>query len=220
MKKYPILVCYFVFIAHLSKAQNNTSSDSTLLKQIELEMQDTAVATPRPMLSFNPDIGVIGDFRAAYISKGDKKIDAYLEETELSFRSVVDPYIRADFFFSFSRDPETKEYGVEVEEGFLTTLALPAQLQLKAGKFRQTIGRINPLHPHALPFADMPVAYTNYFGDEGLNDEGLSVSWLLPTTSVYQELVFETTAGLSESPVLKQSEVNRLQYLAHLKNVR
>jgi hypothetical protein len=141
---------------------------------------DTGVkATSRPALTFNPDIGVIGDFRGSYISRGEKNYDLYLEETELSLRSVVDPYIRADFFLSFGRDAETLEYGAEVEEAYLTTLSLPARLQLRAGKFRQTVGRINSVHPHALPFADLPVAYQNYFGDEGLNDEGISASWLL-----------------------------------------
>ena len=37
-------------------------------------------------------------------------------------------------FFHFARDPETGKYGVEVEEGYLTTLSLPARLQLKVGK--------------------------------------------------------------------------------------
>ena len=72
----------------------------------------------------------------------------------------------------------TGKYGAAVEEGYLTTLSLPAKLQLKAGKFREAVGRINPTHPHALPFIDLPNAYVNLFGEEGLNDEGVSLSWL------------------------------------------
>jgi hypothetical protein len=214
---YTCLCCLFFAIEAFAQ---DSPADSALMKKIESEMQDTVVKpVQRSSLSFNPDIGLIGDFRAAYTSKGSKNIDAYLNETEISLQSVVDPYVRADVFISFARDAVTHEYGVEVEEGYLTTLTLPARLQLRAGKFRQAIGKINTIHPHALPFIDMPIAYTNYFGTDGLNDEGVSLSWLLPTTAVYQELVFETTTGFNESPVFARSESNRLQYLAHLKNV-
>ena len=177
-------------------------------------MQSNNQQTPqqtRSTLSFNPDIGVIGDFGASYISRGKRNFEAYLHETELSLQAVVDPYARADFFISFVRDPETGKYGVEVEEGYLTTLSLPAQLQLKVGKFREAVGRINPTHPHALPFIDMPNAYVNYFGEEGLNDEGVSLSWLLPNKAFYQELIFQATSGFSESPSFMRSERNRLR---------
>ncbi|MEO7984748.1 MAG: hypothetical protein ABI688_11775, partial [Bacteroidota bacterium] len=154
---------------------DSTSRDSLLLKQIEEQMQATTTpATPqtRSSLSFNPDISVIGDFQGSYISRGKRNLDFYLNETEVSLQATVDPYVRADFFLTFGRDPVTREYGASVEEGYLTTLSLPAKLQLKVGKFKQAVGRINPVHGHALPFIDMPNAYVNYFGEEGLNDEG------------------------------------------------
>ena len=120
----------------------------------------------RSGISANPDLSVIGDFQGSYISRGKKNFNAYLNETEVSLQAVVDPYARADFFISFGRDAETGKYGVEVEEGYLTTLSLPAKLQLKVGKFREAVGRINPTHPHALPFIDLPNAYVNYFGEK------------------------------------------------------
>jgi hypothetical protein len=198
---------------------DSTSIDSVLLKQIEQQMinaQPAPVQT-RSSLSANPDIGVIGDFQLSYMSKGKKNADAYLNETEVSFQAVVDPYIRADFFMSFGRNAQTGQYDVNVEEGYLTSLSLPARLQLKAGKFKQAVGRINPMHAHALPFIDLPNAYVNYFGD-GLNDEGLSLSWLLPNKKFYQELVVQATSGRGESPSFMKSEGNRFVYLGHLKN--
>jgi len=201
-------------------AADSTAKDSLLLKQIEEQMQASQPATTptRSTLSFNPDIGLIGDFRGSYTSRGTKNIDAWLNETELSLQAVVDPYARADFFIAFGRNPGTGEYGVSVEEGYLTTLSLPARLQLKVGKFKQAVGRINPVHGHALPFIDMPNAFVNYFGEEGLNDEGVSLSWLLPTKKVYQELVFQATSGFSETPSFARSSGNRFVYLGHLKN--
>src|SRR6185436_9669069 len=126
--------------------------------------------------------------------------NAELHETEFSFQSVVDPYARADFFISFSRNPQSGEFIAEVEEGYLTTLSLPAHLQLKAGKFKQALGRINPVHPHALAFVDMPNAFSRFFGEEGMNDEGLQLSWLLPNHTFFQELTVEVTDGPRTSP--------------------
>lgn len=211
------------FCQQLFSQTDSTATDSVLLKQITEQMQagnpQPAPQTNRSPRNSNPDIGVVADFRGSYISEGKKNFDAYLDEAELSFQSVVDPYIRADFFISFSRDPITHKYGAEVEEGYLTTLTLPAKLQLKVGKFREDVGKINPVHPHALPFVDLPAAYVNYFGEEGLNDEGASLSWLTPAKSFYQELVFQATSGASESPSFYRGDNNRFIYLAHLKNV-
>lgn len=221
---YGIMLLLTLFTGKFCLAQtptDSTAADSALLKQIEAQMQQEntqpAPQQTRSAISANPDIGVIGDFQTSYISRGKRKINAYLNETEVSFQAVVDPYARADFFVSFGRDPETGKYGVEVEEGYLTTLSLPARLQLKVGKFKEAVGRINPMHAHALPFIDMPNAYENYFGD-GLNDEGASLSWLLPTKKFYQELIFQVTSGTGESPIFSRGETNRLIYLGHLKN--
>jgi len=214
----------FISIASISQVPaDSTAADSALLKQIEQQMQSNSQPAQQPQqsrstLSFNPDLGVIGDFQGSYISKGNKNFNAYLNETELSLQANVDPYARADFFLSFGRDPQTGKYGVAVEEGYLTTLSLPAQLQLKVGKFREAVGRINPTHPHALPFIDLPNAYVNYFGEDGLNDEGASLSWLIPNKKFYQEIVFQVTSGLSESPSFFRGDNNRLIYLGHLKN--
>src|ERR1035437_9167748 len=152
---------FAVFFTNKAKAQvDSTATDSLMLKQVEQLMGNQKQEPPpqktRSGISTNPDIGVVADFQSSYISTGKKKVDAYLNETEVSFKSVVDPYIRADFFVSFSRDPVTHNYGVNVEEGYLTTLALPYKLQLKAGKFKEAVGRINPTHAHALPFVDLP----------------------------------------------------------------
>lgn len=217
--------CLLLQVSYTKKASaqivnDSTVTDSVLLQQIVAEMAAgaPAVSASRSPVSANPDISAIGDFQASLNSETEKKYDLYLHEAEVSMQAVVDPYIRADFYFSFGRDPETLKYGVEVEEGYLTTLSLPAQLQLKAGKFRQALGRVNTVHPHALPFIDVPNALVNYFGADGLNDEGLSLSWLLPNHRFYQELTGQVTAGFSETPSFERSAGNRFVYLAHLKN--
>jgi hypothetical protein len=201
--------------------QDSLPADSALLKKIEQEMSasQTAPAAPvRTSPSVNPDISVIGDFRSHYISDAQRKFNANLNETEFSFMATVDPYVKASFFYSVSRDELTGKFSGEIEEGYVTTLSLPAHLQLKAGKFKSAVGRINPVHEHALPFISLPNAYVNYFGDDGLNDEGFSLSWLLPNSLFYQELTLELTDGPYNNPSFERSSSTHLMTLAHLKN--
>lgn len=217
-----VLILFALIPAELL-AQNDTiaKSDSALLKQIEQQLKNSNPAPPTPQTRTSPitlpDISVIGDFQASYRNNAERNFDAGLNEAELSLQSVVDPYARADFFISVGRDPVTGKYSFDLEEGYVTTLSLPAHLQLKAGKFKSAMGRINPVHPHALPFISIPKAYENYFG-EGINDEGASLSWLIPNSLFYQELVFQFTDGPTDNPSFARSPGNKYLGLVHLKN--
>jgi hypothetical protein len=73
------------------------------------------------------------------------------------------------------------------------------------------------VHSHALPFISLPNAYENYFG-EGINDEGASLSWLIPNSLFYQELVVQFTDGPIDNPSFSRSVGNTYLELAHLKN--
>jgi hypothetical protein len=222
MRKKIFLCLLFLLLFCVAGAQtDSTAADSLLLLQIQNQMQQQTSAPPAPVrssASANPDISAIGDFRINYMSNLKRNFDAELHEAEISLQSVVDPYARADFFISLSRNAETGEFGAEVEEGYLTTLSLPGHLQLKAGKFKQALGRINIVHPHALPFVDLPNAYVRFFGEEGLNDEGISVSWLLPNHAFFQELTFELTDGPRDNPSFARSSKNNYLKLIKLKN--
>ena len=199
--------------------RDSTAADSLLLIQIQNQLQTTAEpAQPHTAATSNPDISVIGDFQGLYRSFGKHNFDAVLNEAEFSFQSNIDPYAHADFFYSIGENAATGEFSSEIEEGYLTTLALPAHLQLKAGRFKQALGRVNTVHAHALPFIDMPDAVVNFFGAEGLRGDGLSLSWLLPNKSFFQELTVEGTSVAAESPGFERSTKNHLLSLAHLKN--
>jgi len=92
-------------------------------------------------------------------------------------------------------------------------------LRMKAGRFRLSVGRLNTVHPHALPFTDVPRSSETFFGEEGLIDDGISVSWLVPNQlGFYQELIIEASAVPAESPLFRRPESGRYLYLAHLKN--
>lgn len=110
---------------------------------------------------------------------------------ELAMGSPVDPYL--DLFAVFHLHPE----GFEVEEAYALTRGLPFDLQLKAGKFLSHFGRINPQHAHFWSFNDAPVIYSEFFGGEDLNEQGIRLSWLAPT-DFYLDLGLEALKGENE----------------------
>jgi hypothetical protein len=142
---------------------------------------------PMARLLLLPDISAIASFAGAYDSYDvgalsprtgpfgpEDKPTPLFEELELALQAVVDPYARADIFISFSPDE------VAVEEAYLTTLNLPAGLQLRAGQFFSPFGRQNQQHPHVWEFVDIPLARTRLVADEVLSGPGVDVAWLAP----------------------------------------
>jgi len=102
-----------------------------------------------------------------------------VQNLEMTLSGVVDPYLRADANLVFQID-EAGESHVEVEEAYLTTQSLPAGLQVKAGTFFSSFGRLNPQHPHQWDFADQPVISGRLLGGDGLRGPGAQLSWLVP----------------------------------------
>ncbi|HXI50986.1 MAG TPA: hypothetical protein VNH84_05760, partial [Candidatus Saccharimonadales bacterium] len=76
---------------------------------------------------------------------------------------------------------------IEAEEAYLETVALPANLQVKAGQYFTEFGRLNATHPHTWDFVDQPLVMGRFFGEDGLRNPGVRVSWLAPTP-FYSEL--------------------------------
>src|SRR6185369_16417931 len=100
----------------------------------------------------NPAISAV--FQAIGQSFVDGREDANgfdLSEAEVAFESVVDPYAKMNLYLTFPADDSP-----EVEEGYAQTLALPASLQLKGGRFKEAFGKWNTLHTHAFPTVERP----------------------------------------------------------------
>jgi hypothetical protein len=111
-----------------------------------------------------------------------------LKEVEFAVAATVDPYFDAFVMFVFDGDE------VELEEAFVTTRALPAGLQAKFGKFLSDVGYINKQHPHSWDFFDRPLVNELLFGDHGIQETGVQLSWLAPT-SQYLRLGVEALQG-------------------------
>ena len=102
-----------------------------------------------------------------------------LQALELSLGGAVDPYFTAEAHITLFIDSEG-ETRLELEEAFATTQALPFGLQAKAGFFFTEFGLLNPTHVHAWDWVDQPVILSRLFGEDGLRQAGLRVSWLAP----------------------------------------
>lgn len=173
---------------------------------------------PNPGLSkiFNPDISVIGNFigKAGDENLVEDRPSMTLDEVEIAFQAAVDPYAKANFFVAFT--PE----GAELEEGYLTFTSLPFGLTAKVGKMLASFGKINLLHPDGRPWIDQPLVISNFMGDEGLNDSGISASKIFPNRfNLYVEGTGEVFSGHSEG-VFEPQNANDLFYLAHLRVYR
>ncbi|WP_420870739.1 zinc-regulated TonB-dependent outer membrane receptor [Ectothiorhodospira shaposhnikovii] len=182
-----------------------------------------ASMTPLPTLgservssgsAFNPDISVIID--TVYLNEFSGHVgtpagfdgghdhdhghdhghdhDHGLEEgfnfrsAELTFTASVDHYFDALLTLHLDEDH------VEVEEAYITTRSLPAGLQIKAGKFLSDIGYINAQHTHDWAFVDRPLVNEYLFGDHGLQEKGVQLTWT-PKTAFYSVFGLELLQG-------------------------
>jgi hypothetical protein len=115
------------------------------------------------------DIQIAGD------DPSDTREGFGVQEIEIGAQSAIDPYLEGAIFLTI---PNLE--GVEVEEGYLVTTALPANLQIKAGTFRSQFGRNNTQHLHMQNFTRRPLMTAPLFGVDGFRGPGAQVSVLLP----------------------------------------
>jgi len=114
-----------------------------------------------------------------------------LAETELTISANVD-----DKFTAMLNVPlviEDGETHVEIEEAWVETLGLPGGLAIRMGRFFSDIGYLNDRHFHSWDFADQPLVYQAFLGNQYL-DDGLRLSWLAPT-DFYLALSAEVLRG-------------------------
>ena len=114
-----------------------------------------------------------------------------LAETELVMEANVDDQFHG--WATVALENEDGETVVAVEEAYVNTLALPAGLALKLGRFFSDIGYQNRVHAHAWDFVDRPLAYRALLAN-GLRDDGAQLRWVAPT-DLFVELGVEALRG-------------------------
>lgn len=142
-----------------------------------------------------PDISLIVQAKGKLSSdkRDDGRDRVRLCEAELGVQGYVFPNVKADAFIAMS---PAEEAAAQAEEAYLTYLGLRQGLNLYVGKKLVAFGRTNLVHCHSLPYVRRPLALRNLVGEEGLNGQGVAVSYLLPTTGdLFAQLDLGTWTG-------------------------
>ena len=174
--------------ARLDAAENTTATVP------DADYQSSRTVSVASDSSFNPAIGVTFQGQAWTYENDpqDYFIPGYplggeagpppegfsLAETEITMSANVD-----DKFTAMLTVPiviEDSEVVVELEEAWVETLGLPGGLALRMGRFFSDIGYLNEKHFHSWDFADQPLAYQVFLGNQYI-DDGLRLRWLAPT---------------------------------------
>ena len=113
-----------------------------------------------------------------------------LGESELALAANADHLFRGTLIASISSESD----GVQVEEGYIETLALSYGFTLKAGRFFSGIGYQNQVHAHAWDFTDAPLAMKAFLGNQ-LSDDGVQLKWVAPTPLIYVDVGVELGRG-------------------------
>jgi hypothetical protein len=154
------------------------------------------------------DVGIAGDFvgnftsrpveRAAVGTFDGRENRFFPREIELSFFGQVDPYARAEVRIEAGQEGGGEdELTVRLSEANLTLLTLPWGTQAKLGQMRNRFGLLNQLHPHDLPQTDWPAVYRAFFGEEGLVERGVELTWV-PDLPFYLETLVGVFNGDNE----------------------
>lgn len=170
-------------LAEAAPAAPAASSASAFNPAISLVLAGSYADTSRDLedwriAGFMPNGGEIGP--------GERSFS--LGESELTLSASVDPYFSAQLTAAITGEDE-----IEVEEAFFRTLALPAGLTAKGGRFFSGFGYLNEVHAHAWDFADQPLVYQAFFGNQRSQD-GVQLKWLAPA-DLFIELGAETGNG-------------------------
>jgi len=163
--------------------------------------------------TLNPDVSAIGDMMIFTHNDEERinekdKFNLTRPKLELNLNGYLNPYARADAVIAW----EGEENAV-IEEFYATILrGLPLNMNLRAGKYRLEYGRLNPIHPHAYSFINLPMVHEAFFGEEGLNDVAIRAAFLLPSGKTYTELMGAVTKGnaLLEEDALAGNDTTHL----------
>lgn len=179
--------------ARLIKAESKADSAQTVAQQAAVQqntVQQAAASTQSN--SFNPEVSMIlqGSYNNLKQDPNAYQITGFvptlgevspgargfsLGESELVLSANIDPNWRGTAILALA-----PEGGVNVENATFESLGLGNGFSFKGGRFFSGIGYMNEQHSHAWDFADAPLAYKAFLGNQ-LGDDGVQVRWLAPT---------------------------------------
>ncbi len=172
----------------LAEAEEATAEQA--VKEEEAAAQrEVFVGRQRNLQALNPEISFLGDISYDW-SDSAVQDQFLLRGAELGFQAPLDPYTRFKAYLGAHAEPpelvhenaedEHDHISLGVGEAYMEWVALPGNMRLRVGKFRQQFGTLNRWHTHALPSVDAPFALRNIFGGHGLVGLGIGAEWQLP----------------------------------------
>lgn len=153
----------------------------------------------RSLQAINPEISVTGDAFGNYILNKDNftqenRSGFYFRTVGIHIQSNLDPFSMTKIAL------EMEAGGMHLGEAYATWNNFLPNLSLTAGKFRQQFGVVNRWHKHALDQFDFPLPILTLFGEEGLNQTGISINWLIPAfLAGSNSLTLQITNGQNEN---------------------
>jgi hypothetical protein len=168
----------------LSQPPPAAGADALITAQQAVQRPGATLLNPALSIILDTTFGYYGKDRAAFQALGlppagddpSAENEGFgLQEVEIAASAAIDAYLEGALFLAI---PNLE--GIEVEEGYLVTTSLPANLQLKAGTFRSQVSRNNTQHLHAQSFTRRPLLTPLLFGVDGFRGPGLQASVLLP----------------------------------------
>lgn len=186
----------------------------------------------------NPAISANGLLLAGYSTRDDAdavedradlETGFAIQELEVAFSAIIDPFIRGDMVLTASAEE------IGFEEAYVTTLELP-RVNIRGGLIKAAFGRHNQLHTHAFPFLTGPLPWRAVLGPEGIAAPGVSFDVLLPLpfyAEVNAQVLddhFGETWGILSNPTpddpdtpndesLDRRKLEDLAYVGHLKTL-
>jgi hypothetical protein len=137
-----------------------------------LNAQDIQSAGAKAGAVALPDISLIGNIAGDW-NQDTNRVTFGMDELEMVIAGYVYPQIKADAVLSMSQS------GLEIEEAYADFLSLFDAFSLRAGKMKVEFGKINKLHSHVWPYADVPVVINNFLAGS-LSENGASIGAVLP----------------------------------------
>lgn len=118
-------------------------------------------------------------------SHADFHDGVFLREVEFELAAEIDPIAKGLLALSVGQS-SYKDYHFHVEEAYAKFI--PWWVQIKAGRFKTAMGRMNRIHMHNIPQITYPLALRTFLGEEGFASQGLSFS---------RSFAFNQTSALS-----------------------
>lgn len=163
------------------------------LEELEKAKKEEPAPTPQPTppdrgprgsATFLPNISAVGNlvFRAGDRGTIEGRGRSHFQEFEIAFQDDVAPGLRYDAFLVAAKE---EEWGVGLEEGYVTATKLAKGLSARFGRIKTPVGKHNMLHPHSWLTVSQPSVITAFLGPEGMNADGAVLQYNLPVKGMF-----------------------------------